>query len=85
MPTVEPLSSEFLKSVSTGPGVYQMLGRKEILYVGKALNLRKRLASYKRFSDAKHSKTAVMLSKIQRIETILTTTEKEAQTHQILW
>lgn len=78
MPTVKPLSSAFLKSVSTGPGVYQMLGRKEVLYVGKALNLRKRLASYKQFSGPHHSKTAVMLSKVQRIETILTTTEKEA-------
>lgn len=77
MPAVEPLSSEFLKSVSTGPGVYQMLGRKEILYVGKALNLRKRLASYNR-TGPDWSKTAVMLSKVQRIETILTTTEKEA-------
>jgi excinuclease ABC subunit C len=78
MPAAEPLSSDFLKSVSTGPGIYQMLGTKEVLYVGKALNLRKRLASYKRFSGPHHSKTAVMLSKVQRIETILTTTEKEA-------
>ena len=78
MPAAEPLSSELLKSVSTGPGVYQMLGKKEILYVGKALNLRKRLASYKRFSGTEHSKTTVMLSKVKRIETILTTTEKEA-------
>ena len=50
----------------------------EALYIGKALNLRKRLASYKRFRESEHSKTAVMLSKVQRIETILTTTEKEA-------
>ena len=74
----ELLSSEFLKSVSTGPGVYQMLGRKEVIYVGKALNLRKRLASYKKFSGSGHSKTAVMLTRVDRIETILTTTEKEA-------
>lgn len=74
----ELLSSEFLQTVSNGPGVYQMLGRKEVLYVGKAVNLRKRLASYKRFLDTDHSKTSVMLSKVDRIETILTTTEKEA-------
>jgi len=73
-----PLSGTFLHSVSTGPGVYQMLGRKEILYVGKAVNLRKRLASYKRFTGGGHSKTSIMLSKVVRIETILTTTEKEA-------
>lgn len=78
MSTAEPLSKEFLKTVSNGPGVYQMLGKKEVLYVGKALNLRKRLASYRRHKGSGHSKTAVMLSKVQRIETILTTTEKEA-------
>lgn len=55
-----------------------MLGNKEVLYIGKALNLRKRLASYKRLSGPVHSKTVVMLSKVKRIETILTTTEKEA-------
>jgi len=78
MPAAELLTTDFLKTISTGPGVYQMLGRKEVLYVGKAINLRKRLASYKRFSGAEHAKTAVMLSKVRRIETILTTTEKEA-------
>ena len=78
MSSQELLSSEFLKTVSSGPGVYLMLGRKEVLYVGKAVNLRKRLASYKRYCQADHSKTAVMLTKVKRIETILTTTEKEA-------
>ncbi|HHO47215.1 MAG TPA: excinuclease ABC subunit UvrC [Desulfobacteraceae bacterium] len=72
------LSAEFLQTVSTGPGVYQMLGRKEILYVGKAVNLRKRLASYRRCRDAEHTRTGVMLARVRRIETILTTTEKEA-------
>jgi excinuclease ABC subunit C len=72
------LSPEFLKTVSNGPGVYQMLGKKEVLYVGKAVNLRKRLASYRRHLHTDHSKTAVMLAKVKRIETILTTTEKEA-------
>ncbi|BCO09458.1 hypothetical protein GF1_18340 [Desulfolithobacter dissulfuricans] len=73
-----PLSTEFLKTVSHGPGVYQMLGRTEVLYVGKARDLRKRLAQYAHFSGPPHSKTAVMLSHVRRVETILTTTEKEA-------
>ncbi len=55
-----------------------MLGRTEVLYVGKARDLRKRLAQYAHFSGPPHSKTAVMLSHVRRIETILTTTEKEA-------
>mgnify|MGYP001231013855 CR=1 FL=1 len=72
------LATDFLRTVSTGPGVYQMLGKKEVLYVGKALNLRKRLASYRRHLDDPHSRTGVMLGHARRIETILTTTEKEA-------
>ncbi len=73
-----PLSAEFLATVSHGPGVYQMLSKKQVLYVGKARDLRKRLSQYAHFSGPVHSKTAVMLSHIQRVETILTTTEKEA-------
>ena len=73
-----PLSAEFLATVSHGPGVYQMLGRTRVLYVGKARDLRKRLSQYAHFSGPAHAKTAVMLSHVQRVETILTTTEKEA-------
>lgn len=73
-----PLSAEFLATVSHGPGVYQMLGKKQVLYVGKARDLRKRLSQYAHFTGPVHSKTAVMLSHVQRVETILTTTEKEA-------
>jgi len=76
--TRNPLSSEFLKTISHGPGVYQMLARKKVLYVGKARDLRKRLAQYAHYSGSAHSKTAVMLSHVRRVETILTTTEKEA-------
>jgi len=73
-----PLSAEFLATISHGPGVYQMLGKKQVLYVGKARDLRKRLSQYAHFAGPPHSKTAVMLSHVQRVETILTTTEKEA-------
>lgn len=73
-----PLSAEFLATVSHGPGVYQMLGKKQVLYVGKARDLRKRLSQYAHFAGPVYSKTAVMLSHVQRVETILTTTEKEA-------
>ena len=73
-----PLTAEFLATVSHGPGVYQMLTKKQVLYVGKARDLRKRLAQYAHFSGPAYSKTAVMLSHVQRVETILTATEKEA-------
>ncbi len=56
-----------------------MLDRKSvILYVGKAKDLQRRLASYARFSGAEHNKTAVMLARIETVETIITRTEKEA-------
>ena len=76
--SANPLSAEFLATVSHGPGVYQMFSRREILYVGKARDLRKRLSQYAHFSGPPHAKTAVMLSHVERVETILTTTEKEA-------
>lgn len=55
-----------------------MFDKKQVLYVGKARDLRKRLSQYAHFTGPAHSKTAVMLSHIRRVETILTTTEKEA-------
>lgn len=50
----------------------------QFLYVGKAKDLRKRLASYARYEETQYSKTSMMLSKVQQIETIITHTEKEA-------
>jgi len=73
-----PLSTAFLATVSHGPGVYLMIGKKQILYVGKARDLRKRLSQYAHFAGPAHAKIAVMLAQVQRVETILTTTEKEA-------
>ncbi len=55
-----------------------MLGKQEVLYVGKARNLRKRLAQYAHYAGPEYSKTAVMLRHVRRVETILTSTEKEA-------
>lgn len=55
-----------------------MRGKTSVLYVGKAKDLHKRLSSYVRFSGADHNKTAVMLSKVVKVDTIITRTEKEA-------
>ncbi|CAN5246247.1 excinuclease ABC subunit UvrC [soil metagenome] len=68
----------FLKSLPNEPGVYQMYGLKdEILYVGKAQNLKKRVANYfqKRMTDAK---TASLVQQIERIEIIITASDNEA-------
>ncbi len=60
------------------PGVYLFKGaRGRVLYVGKALSLKKRVASY--FShDARDSKTEALLGAYRDIETIGTNTELEA-------
>ncbi|MBT8360126.1 MAG: excinuclease ABC subunit UvrC [Deltaproteobacteria bacterium] len=73
------LNQDFLKSIPHSPGVYMMLDRKSnVLYVGKAKDLYKRLATYVHFSGAAHSKTAVMLSQVGKVNTLITHTEKEA-------
>ncbi len=74
-----PLTADFLRSVPTGPGVYLMKNRQgQILYVGKAKNLRKRVSSYQRVNPKISPKTALLLSRVAAVETILTRTEKEA-------
>ncbi|MFP5304829.1 MAG: excinuclease ABC subunit UvrC [Gammaproteobacteria bacterium] len=68
----------FLSQLSTHPGVYRMYGAgDELLYVGKARNLRKRVGSY--FLRASgNPRIESMVSQIRRIEVTLTHTEDEA-------
>ena len=71
-------SDNFLKHASTRPGVYRMYDKAgKILYVGKAKNLKNRITSYFRASGL-DSKTILLVSKIQSIETTITNTETEA-------
>ena len=50
-----------------------------IIYIGKAKNLRNRLSNYFNTHSSKHDiKTALLVSKICDVETIVTTTEHEA-------
>lgn len=60
------------------PGVYRMLDNQEqILYIGKAKNLRKRLTDY--FDNSpKAPRIVLMVSKIAAIEVTVTITEDEA-------
>lgn len=71
-------ATQFLKTVSTQPGVYQMLNaNSEVIYVGKAKNLRKRLQSYFR-RQLDSDKTRLMMSKVAEVRTTVTHSENEA-------
>jgi len=68
----------FLKHTSSRPGVYRMLDEEgEVLYVGKAKNLKKRLGSYFRGSGL-DNKTIALVNRIQDIEITITSSETEA-------
>jgi len=61
------------------PGVYLMKDEKgRVLYVGKALVLRKRVRSYFQSSRNQDSKTKVLVSQINDLEYIVTDSELEA-------
>lgn len=68
----------FLANLSQHPGIYQMLGKKgEVLYVGKAKNLKKRISNY--FSSrSKDLKTAALLKQLEDIDITVTHSESEA-------
>ncbi|HBZ96026.1 MULTISPECIES: excinuclease ABC subunit UvrC [unclassified Pseudomonas] len=71
-------SSAFLATCSGRPGVYRMFdGEARLLYVGKAKNLKKRLASYFR-KTGQAPKTAALVARIAQIETTITANETEA-------
>jgi excinuclease ABC subunit C len=70
---------DFLTTVPHSPGVYLMLDAKSsVLYVGKAKDLFKRLSSYARSQAAEYNKTRILLSHVEKVDTIITHTEKEA-------
>ena len=69
---------EKLNNLSQQPGVYQMLDNNEqVIYVGKAKNLKKRVSSYfsKQHLDGK---TRALVANIKNFEVIVTETETQA-------
>ncbi|AOA59517.1 excinuclease ABC subunit UvrC [Acinetobacter larvae] len=60
------------------PGVYKMLGKEgELLYVGKAKNLKNRVSSYF-VKTLEHPKTLALVARIYDIETLVVRSETEA-------
>lgn len=68
----------FLANLTHHPGVYQMLGEEgEVLYVGKAKDIKKRVSSY--FSGrVQDSKTIALVAQIKDIDITVTNNENEA-------
>lgn len=71
-------SAAFLQNLTTRPGIYKMFDRAgDIIYIGKAKNLKNRVSSYYKTQTAS-PKQQVMMTKVVNIEVTLTHTEGEA-------
>ena len=71
-------AKEYLKTLTSRPGVYRMLDANGgVLYVGKAKNLKKRVASYFHRSGLA-PKTRALVAQIRGVEVTVTHTEGEA-------
>ena len=71
-------SKSFLSSLTHRAGTYQMMDAEaSVLYVGKAKNLKKRVASYFRKTGIS-TKTAALVKRIKDIDITVTETETEA-------
>ena len=70
--------NKILANMTTLPGVYRMLGKSgELLYVGKAKNLKNRVSSYF-VKNIEHPKTLALVARIYDIETLIVRSETEA-------
>ncbi len=68
-----------VKGLPNRPGVYLFKGgRGEVLYIGKALSLRKRVQSYFRGRELASERMAKLLSQVLDLEVIVTDNELEA-------
>jgi excinuclease ABC subunit C len=75
----EPALAAKLLNLPQKPGVYQFKSSTgEVLYVGKAVNLRNRVRQYFQKSERKEPRIRAMASKIRDVELIVTDSEVEA-------
>lgn len=77
-PDIRAHINKLLSNMTLLPGVYKMLGKDgELLYVGKAKNLKNRVSSYF-VKTIDHPKTQALVARIHDIETLVTRSETEA-------
>jgi excinuclease ABC subunit C len=77
-PTGPSVIAEAVKRAPNGPGVYRMFDRKgDVLYVGKARSLKKRVTSYTRIGG-QTNRIARMIAETASMEFVSTGTETEA-------
>jgi len=75
---VSDASKLILKTIPEQPGVYQFLNKeKKIIYVGKAINLKKRVKSYFQ-KNIKSRKTINLVKNIDSIEHVVVQSESDA-------
>ena len=76
----ERLGSNYFNNLPTTPGIYRFYDQNnDLLYVGKAKNLRTRVFSYKRAKSGQVSrKVSKLIGRIARLEIEETETEREA-------
>ncbi|MCL2040894.1 MAG: excinuclease ABC subunit UvrC [Bacteroidales bacterium] len=78
MNNVQPELTSLIRTLPEKPGVYQYFNKNgEIIYIGKARNLKKRVSSYF-VRQHVSAKTALLVSKIADIKTISVATESDA-------
>jgi len=69
---------KFLRNLPSKPGIYMMLGKKDnVLYVGKAKDLKKRIPHYFQ-SKLSDPKSTLLMTKVCKIDFTVTNTETEA-------
>jgi excinuclease ABC subunit C len=76
---VKPQLESYLKTLPARPGIYIFRdGRDEVIYVGKALNLRNRVKSYFKQVSNLPEKTAQLVERVEKIDFVITESELAA-------